>query len=330
MKGERRHELQHNALADYLAGIITAVKPYSNAILGSILLAIVAAGAYLWWTRGSAEKEMAGWDEFLVVKNRQNFDLFDLDGFDQRHEGTKVSFQVLAYVGDRRRIDGCRNLFISRVAANDDLDEAEKQYNAIREKCDDPALLLRATFGLAHVHEARGRLDDAEKLYEDIVKKSPKTAYGNQAKRRLEFLAQTDNRWFYDQFAEYDPTPKAPAFDPGILPFDPNSLLEPPGSGGSSLLDRPPLEGGTGDTFLLPNLGGSSDPTEPDDPGDDGGETTPGPEGTGNETPAAGTETDSAPPGPADPMPTPGTTEPATPDATEPADPGKAPADNGE
>ena len=45
MKGERRHELEKNELAAWLAKTFGVVIPYQNAILGAVLLvAVVAVG----------------------------------------------------------------------------------------------------------------------------------------------------------------------------------------------------------------------------------------------------------------------------------------------
>ena len=311
MKGERRHELQHNELADYITGVVSSVKPYSNALFGCVLLVAVAAAGYLWWSRDSVKKEEEGCDEFLALKSKPDFRLYDLDGFKKRHEGTKVGFRVLTFAGDMGLIQGCGTLFANKAAAHDELGKAEKKYSEVLDECDDPALLLRATFGLARIHEALGRLEQAVERYEEVGDKWPGTACASQAKKRLEFLAQADSRWFYDQFAGYDPTPKTEPIDPGMQRFDIDSLPEPPGSGGgSSFLDLPSLDDGTGppgDTSLLPILGGMGK-TEPDDPGDDDG-----------------TETDSTPtdPPPSEPGATdPSATEPAIPDTTEPADSG--------
>ncbi|NQU24393.1 MAG: tetratricopeptide repeat protein, partial [Candidatus Nealsonbacteria bacterium] len=272
MKGERRHELQHNELADYITGIVSTVKPYFNAILGSVLLVLVAALSYFWWSGRSVEQEQAGWNEFLVQRGKADFQLFDLDEFGERHKDTEVSFRVHAFSGDMQLIQGCQNLFVNKAAARDELGQAKEHYTAVRDECDDPVLLLRATFGLARVHEALGAVDQAVERYEEVVqnKEWSGTACASQAKKRLESLAQADNKWFYDQFAEYDPTPKTNPIDPGMLPFDPSSLGEPSGSGdgsgGSSLLDLPLLDGGTSqpdDTSLLPTFGGTGT-TEPD------------------------------------------------------------------
>ena len=323
MKGERRHELQHNALADYIAGVVSSVKPYSNALLGGVLLVAVAAAGYLWWSGKSVKNEEAGCDEFLALKNKPDFRLYDLDGFKKRHEGTKVSFRVLTFAGNMGLIQGCRMLFTNKATAHEELGKAEKNYTEVLNECDDPELLMRATFGLARVHEALGRLEQAVERYEEVVqnKKWSGTACASQAKKRLEFLAQADNEWFYDRFAEYDPTPKTEPIDPRIPRFDIDSLPEPSGSGGgSSLLDLPSLDSKTGppgDPSLLPALGGMGK-TEPTDPGDDDGTETDPTAPPSEPPPSEPSATEPAIPDAAEPS----ATEPAIPDATEPADSG--------
>ncbi len=46
MKAERRHELQHNELADWLAATAERLRPYSRAILGVTIAAVVLLLAY--------------------------------------------------------------------------------------------------------------------------------------------------------------------------------------------------------------------------------------------------------------------------------------------
>ncbi len=65
MKTERRHELQHNALADKLTYVIGVIEPYSRAILGVVLA--VAALLFVWAYLSVRDQEFAekGWDSFF-------------------------------------------------------------------------------------------------------------------------------------------------------------------------------------------------------------------------------------------------------------------------
>ena len=45
MKSERRHELQHNELAEWLAKSAQAIKPYQNIIFAAVVLVLIGVVA---------------------------------------------------------------------------------------------------------------------------------------------------------------------------------------------------------------------------------------------------------------------------------------------
>ena len=94
MKGQRRHELEQNALADWLAKVIESVKPYQNAILGAVLLVVLATVAYSWWTRLSAGRNAAGSDAFHRALSQQNLNPADFEAVVQDYPNTNVGFDL--------------------------------------------------------------------------------------------------------------------------------------------------------------------------------------------------------------------------------------------
>ena len=46
MKSERRHELQHNALVDWMTQTGKTLKPYQNIILSAVVIGLVTFAAY--------------------------------------------------------------------------------------------------------------------------------------------------------------------------------------------------------------------------------------------------------------------------------------------
>ena len=51
MKSERRHELQHNVLADWLAKSAETIKPYQNMVFWAVAVGAGGSGGYAWWSR---------------------------------------------------------------------------------------------------------------------------------------------------------------------------------------------------------------------------------------------------------------------------------------
>ena len=56
MRSERRHELQTNALADWLGTVIERVQPYQTSLLGVVLLAAMLAVGGAWWRYHAAAR----------------------------------------------------------------------------------------------------------------------------------------------------------------------------------------------------------------------------------------------------------------------------------
>ena len=67
MKSEERHKLHQNALALWLSETFTAIKPYQNAILAGIIVVILAAIFYAWWTSESASAASKAWTQLFAA-----------------------------------------------------------------------------------------------------------------------------------------------------------------------------------------------------------------------------------------------------------------------
>ena len=63
MKSERRHELQHNELAEWLFKTGEQLKPYQNLILAGVVAIAVAIVGYSWWARHNATRTNQAWTE---------------------------------------------------------------------------------------------------------------------------------------------------------------------------------------------------------------------------------------------------------------------------
>lgn len=212
MKRERRHELQHNVLADWLGGVIEVVKPYSTAILALLLLGILAFGVFAWQAKVSATHSARAWDDFHVAFT--SGEPSDLDDVAEKYPGTDVAHWAAVVAADVYLNEGCQQLFSSKASASQELRKAVENYKQVLKESRVSALRERATFGLARAYEAlagtrqsEGELDKAAQQYQEVVKSWPNGAYAPVATQRLKDLQQQEIKAFYDKFATWEPKP---------------------------------------------------------------------------------------------------------------------------
>jgi hypothetical protein len=240
MRSERRHELQHNVLLQWLIEAYKKVEPYTNAILAVLLLTVVALVAWSWWQNRTSESHVQGWDDLYAAMDSRRPE--DLDAVVQRHAGSEVGHWAGVVAGDMRLSLGCQGLLNNKALASQHLQEARDNYLPIVEQAANPQLQERATFGLARTYEAmastrqsQGELDRAAEQYNRVLERWPGGLYADWASRRLDDLKRSETKEFYDAFAKYEPErPPATSMPPGGPVFDPDSLDEPASSSPSS------------------------------------------------------------------------------------------------
>ena len=225
MKSERRHELQHNELADWLAKSAEMLKPYQNIALAVGAVVLVAVLGYTWWSRESAAQATQAWDEINAVLEGGN--VAKLAKVIDDYPNTNVAQMSALMLADSYLGEGCARLFVNKATAQEDLNRAVRLYESVRQESPASSLLARATFGLARAKEAKGELGPAEQLYEEVATKLPSGAYTAAATQRLEDLKRPATKSMYDQFARFDPKPafskgpgERPSFDLNSVPSD--------------------------------------------------------------------------------------------------------------
>ncbi len=228
MKSERRHELEHNELADWLGGSVETVKPYANVIFGVLLAVLIVVVGGTWWARQSQSQQTESWDAFYTALTSNN--PVDLATMAEDYPQSKAADWARVVAADMHLNAGCNQLFTNRADANIELDKAVEFFEEVLDKSQQRVLLDRATYGLARTREAMGELDEAKVLYEKVTQNWSKGPFAEIAANRLKDLEQTGTLAFYDRFAKFDPKP---AFSdlpgiPGAGPlFDDSSLLGP-------------------------------------------------------------------------------------------------------
>ncbi|HUT10217.1 MAG TPA: hypothetical protein VMY42_06950 [Thermoguttaceae bacterium] len=233
MKSERRHELEKNELANWMAKSIEGIKPYTNWILGTILLATLATASYAWWSGRSGTKTEEAWA--LYYQALDNKDPEELDAVGDKYPNHEAAYWATIASADCLRDQGCDELFRDKAVAGEKLTEAVERYMKVLgdEDCEDPMLLQRATFGLARALESQTELERARQRYQEVYTKWPDGPFAAAAKHRYEELGKDSTRLDYDRFAKWGP-PKSSYSDepgtPGIRPdvSDPNILSSDP------------------------------------------------------------------------------------------------------
>jgi predicted negative regulator of RcsB-dependent stress response len=245
MKSQRRHELERNALADWLTESIETIKPYTTAILAVILLIVIASFAITWWNSHASAQSGTAWDAFSSAL--ESHSVTELERVAETHSHSRVGQWAAVAAGDLLLHEGCDALFSNKASANQQLRRAADDYMQVLDQSSDSTLRERATFGLARAREAQNDLPKAIERYEQVVKEWPDATFSALAQQRLDDLQRKSTKVFYDEFAKYDPKP-AYSDNPGKGPlFD-----------ASSLPDNPPGQKGSGD-IKLPRLGAKLD-----------------------------------------------------------------------
>jgi predicted negative regulator of RcsB-dependent stress response len=230
MKSQRRHELHHNALADWLGQTYEQIRPYQNVILGGVLLLLVAVVGYKWWSHQSARRvaeasESLGraWPLGAAMANPA-----DLEQVIQRHPGTPAAQWATIVSADFSQAQGANALFSDKARAREELSKAADTYQMVLKESRVPVLRERATFGLARTLETQCNVPEAEKYYRQVTEQWPDGAFAVAAQKRLHELGKAGIQDFYDSFAAFDPraaAPKAPTPMPqlplGTLPDNP-------------------------------------------------------------------------------------------------------------
>jgi tetratricopeptide (TPR) repeat protein len=254
MKAERRHELKHNELADWLGERMEAVQPHATAIaLGAVLLFAAVIGGIRYF---GAEDTVAakGWSKyFSAINDREPTKI--LEGVASQHAGTHAALWAHQALGDMQLGQGAALLHSDRIEAQKLLKKAESEYKQI-ENTADPLLKARARLGLAKVYESLCQPEEARKYYELAAQASDSAAIKKAAAADAERLKDPRQVAFLEWFAKQQPKRPAPLPGPGgslpglsNLPDRPDIGL-PPGLGLDTI--GGPLPGERGAAFPPP------------------------------------------------------------------------------
>lgn len=218
MKSEERHQLQTNVLASELDKRIEQVKP----MIGWIVLAVLAVtGVVLVWgvvTSLHDQREAAAWNGFYLASG--SGDAAQLEPIIEEYPTSKASAWARQMVADNDLLKGTEALLVDKDEAMESLKKAAEGYEALLAETTDNNILARAQIGLAQAYESMGEVEKATQAWEQVASNNSSEAFAKHAKSRIEWLASSNSKAFYQWFANFKPEPK-PQLN---LPSNLNSL----------------------------------------------------------------------------------------------------------
>jgi tetratricopeptide (TPR) repeat protein len=230
MKAERRHELKHNVLADWIGERVETAKPHATGVLlGAGLLFVLVLGS-IWYFGGENHASARAWGQYFEAFNEREPQK-TLQNLAVDQLGSKAAWWALESVGDMNLGEGAALLYSDRSEAQKRLEAAERAYKQV-EASSDPMLKSRARLGLAKVYESLCKPDEARKYYEMVAAGQKNSAIGKSAAADAKRMKDTREIAFLEWFAKQ--TPKRPAPFPGAgggVPALPGSLPEMPDIG---------------------------------------------------------------------------------------------------
>ncbi len=244
MKSERRHELEHNQLADWLTQSIERLRPHARTIAWTAIGLLVVVLAVLSWSRWSASVAKATWREFYAALD----DSEKLAAFAEKHSNDEAGQMAALILADRLASSAGFELFTNKTLAQDDNRKAMEWYAKVLSNPRKQIIEQRATLGLAQAKEIAGDLSEATKLYEQVRQRWPNSIFALQAQDRLRDLGKQSTKAMYDRLATYDPRPaltpsgSRPLLNPGdplVPPSEPSPSGSLPGTTFDLKLDGP-------------------------------------------------------------------------------------------
>jgi len=209
MKSKRRHELQHNALADWLIKTGKTLAPYQNHITWGVVIVLVVIAVWMVWNKTTGSRMAAAWAQFGRGLDERNIE--QIANVAKDYPGTNAARMAKLVIADERLANGCDQMFRDKAVAQQALNQAIQAYQAELRDSRGDMFHERATFGLARATEAKGEdLKAAEELYQKIVDKWPHGAFGQAAKHRLADLQRQEIKQLYDDFRNFNPKPTVP------------------------------------------------------------------------------------------------------------------------
>jgi tetratricopeptide (TPR) repeat protein len=203
MKSERRHELQHNELAEWLIKSGDSLQQHQNAILSAAVVVIALLAGYWWYSYTTASQATEAWGNVVAGVESGNLDL--LANVVEKFPDTRAAQMASLISGDFCLAQGSQSRFSDRANANEEFKKAAKDYEDSLTQGDSSSMQERGAYGKARAQEASGNLDSALESYKSVFQKWPKGAYAAAARQQVAFLELRETKRMFDSLRNFDP-----------------------------------------------------------------------------------------------------------------------------
>lgn len=213
MKSERRHELQHNMLADWLVENYQLVAPHASKIALALLVIVVAAVSFIWMGSISKQEVAAGWFDLHVALATQNEGVIETIAESGDFEGTVPKEYAVLISAEQRLASATDEIMRNKEAAEGDVKKAIEVFAQSLQSADNADVRQRTLFGLGRAHETmaaiaetESSLKSAKDYYTQLADAYADSAYAALAKERLADLERPSVVAFYEMCAEWEPS----------------------------------------------------------------------------------------------------------------------------
>ena len=229
MSSERRHQLEHNELAVWLAKVNKAIEPYSKLIAVGIIVLVVVLVSWSFLSSEGLAKRSDATLQLIQAANKGDAEVLML--VSDTYPDTKAGSWARLYQGQQLLAEGMEQLYQDRDAAEILLTDAKQALLSAAASGSDALLASRAHYGVAQACEALGEIDDAKEAYGRVIAVNESEEMVNRASDRVAALDKPETKDFLAWFGEQDfsaPDPAAPPPLPTGNALPPVSDFEPP------------------------------------------------------------------------------------------------------
>lgn len=204
MKSEERHHLAENDLEKTLNRWLDKLEPYSNHILGGILLVTALVVGGILWKRSSQAAVDDGWTMFSDARSADDF-VKVAEAYPESSAAPWAELRAAKLLYDQ----GVETSLTDRKTSNDDFKQAKDLFEKLLKAKVEPEVREGALDGLARTLESTsdGNTAEAVKTYETLISEFPDSIYRDFAKYRVEELKKPETQEFLAWFSKQNPKP---------------------------------------------------------------------------------------------------------------------------
>jgi hypothetical protein len=204
MKSEERHHLAENDLEKTLNRWLDKLEPYSNHILGGILLVTALVVGGILWKRSSQAAVDDGWTMLSDARSADDF-VKVAEAYPESSAAPWAELRAAKLFYDQ----GVETSLTDRKTSNDDFKQAKDLFEKLLKAKVEPEVREGALDGLARTLESTsdGNTAEAVKTYETLISEFPESIYRDFAKYRIEELKKPETQEFLAWFSKQNPKP---------------------------------------------------------------------------------------------------------------------------